>query len=329
MTAPGSAPDPVSALTTPEALTAAIRAAGLDPDRAGQPGPAALASPSYLALESASVLLDGPEGAVFLKVMHPEMRAGFDLPAAMQLARQAGAAGAGPRVVWSDNDMGAIAMQALTGPDWHRASQHMLQDPDVVAGAMQALRRLHATAPLPQRFDPFAQIDAQIAALEGLDALPDDIGWLRRLTFQCRALCRDMPLVPCRNDGAASNLMRGASGQVLLVDYDRAGMNDPMYDLGCLLAEITDFPQDMRAGYIAYAGRFDEAGFARARLWSVVDDMLHALWARRMSRVSARPGVEWLKYGEWRLMRLRLALNHPDFEQMLRLATQPRTRVAA
>ena len=46
----------------------------------------------------------------------------------------------------------------------------------------------------------------------------------------------------------------------------------------------------------------------------------------RMAHVSARGGIEWLKYGEWRLMRLRLALNHPDYEQMIR---QSRERIAA
>lgn len=254
----------MTALVTPDALAQAALAAGLDPALAQRPGPGPLASPSYRALESASVIVDSPEGGAFLKVMHPEMRAHFDLPTAMQLARQAAEAGVGPQVHWSDAGTGAIAMQALTGPDWRTASQFTLQDPAVVAGTMEAMRRLHATAPLAHRFDPFARIDAQIAALDGLDALPDDILWLRRLTFQMQALCDDMPLAPCRNDGAASNLMTGPSGRVMLVDYDRAGVNDPMYDLGCLLAEITDFPHDMRAGFIAYAGRFDEAGFARS-----------------------------------------------------------------
>lgn len=319
----------MTALVTSDALAEAALAAGLDPALSRRPGPGPLASPSYRALESASVMVDGPEGGTFLKLMHPEMRAHFDLPAAMQLARQAGRAGVGPQVRWSDAETGTIAMQALTGPGWRTANQFTLQDPTVVARAMEALRQLHATAPLTQRFDPFARIDDQIAALAERDALPDDIAWLRRLTFRMQALCDDMPLAPCRNDGAASNLMTGPGGAVMLVDYDRAGMNDPMYDLGCLLAEITDFPHDMRAGFIAYAGRFDAGAFARARLWSVVDDMLHALWSRRMSLISARRGVEWLKYGEWRLMRLRMALNHPDFEQMLRLATQPAAGAAA
>ena len=108
----------------------------------------------------------------------------------------------------------------------------------------------------------------------------------------------------------------------LLVVYDRAGMNDPLYDVGVLMAEITDFPYDARPVLAAYLGRFDEHAFARARLWGIVDDMLHALWSRRLARTSARRGVEWLKYGEWRLMRLRMALNDPGFEQLIRLTKE-------
>ena len=312
----------MKALVDDAAMAEALEASGL----AGLPfvpGPAALASPSYRALESASVLVDAPEGPVFLKRMHPEMRDGFDLPAAMRLAAQAGEAGVGPRVIHADAASGTIAMQGLA-LGWRTATQYILQD--ALPAAMAALKVLHGTAPLTHRFDPFARIDAQMAALAAIGALPEDAAWLRRLIGLLEPMLQDAALAPCRNDGAASNLMLGPGGRVLLVDFDRAGMNDPLYDVGCLLAEATDFPQDMQDAFAAYWGHFDPAAFARARLWSVVDDMLHALWSRRMAHVSARGGIEWLKYGEWRLMRLRLALNHPDYEQMIR---QSRERIAA
>lgn len=241
----------------------------------------------------------------------------------MQLAVQAGEAGVGPKVLWTDAEMGAIAIQGLvTG--WRTANQYSLQD--AVPAVMAALKRLHATAPLTRRFDPFARIDAELSALSDLDGLPEDAVWLRRLVGVLEPMMEDAPLAPCRNDGSASNLMLGPDGAVMLVDYDRAGMGDPLYDVGCLLAEVTDFPQDMLPGFIAYWGHADTAAFARARLWATVDNMLHALFARRMARVSVRRGVEWLKYGEWRLMRLRLSLNHPDYEQLIRLS---RERIAA
>ncbi|SMO90475.1 phosphotransferase [Paracoccus laeviglucosivorans] len=312
----------MTALTEDVDMAQAMAAAGLG-GLPFEPGPSPLASPSYKALESRSVLVETPDGPVFLKRMHPEMRDGFDLPAAMQLATQAGAAGVAPRVIWSDSGLGSIAMQGLT-QGWRTATQYSLQA--ALPDAILALRQLHETAPLTHRFDPFAAIDAQIEALAALQVLPEDSIWLRRVIGLLEPMLDDAALAPCRNDGSASNLMLGPDRQVMLVDFDRAGMNDPLYDVGCLLAEATDFPQDMHAAFSVYWGHFDQAAFARARLWSAVDDMLHAFWARRLALVSVRRNVEWLKYGEWRLMRLRLVLNHPDFEQLIRLS---RERIAA
>jgi len=298
-------------------MVEAVLAAGLSMDGA-IPGPLPLASPSYKALESRSVLI----GNVFAKRVHPEMRDGFDLTAAMQAAQHAGEVGVGPKVLSFNIETGFIAMQAML-KGWSTANQGTLQDVEIVASAMASLKAFHQTAQLPSRFDPFAQIDALIEKLRNLDApLPDDIVWLRRLIAQIEPMRETGVLLPCRNDGSSSNLMVGPDRQVMLIDFDRAGMNDPLYDVGCLLAEVTDFERDMHAGYTAYAGAFDEAGFARARLWSHIDDLLHALWARTKAHTSQRRSLEWLKYGEWRLMRARMALMHPNFEEKIRIGVE-------
>lgn len=285
-------------LVTDEMLAEAMAAARVTE---AEPGPDAVASPSYLGLESRSVfgMRDGQR--VFLKVMHPEMRAGFDLVAAMALAQAAGQAGAGPRVLWSEG--AAIVMEAVPGT---AARQVTLQDAGFMRTVMASLRVLHACAPLPNRFDPFARIEA-------MHDLPQDAPWMLALLDSIRAPLMAAPTVPCRNDGSSSNIMTNG----MLVDYDRAGMNDRMYDVGTLLAEMTDFEEDMRPAFAAYGGT--EADFARARLWSIVDDVMHGLWARGQGKTSARRAVEWLKYGEWRLMRARMALRHPQFELKARI----------
>ncbi|WP_138470737.1 phosphotransferase family protein [Poseidonocella sp. HB161398] len=309
------------ALVSPGGLAALLAAAR--PDLAGAPmapGPAALASPSYLGLDSASARIAAPEGGLFLKVIHPEMRGRYDLGAAMQLAAGAGALGAGPEVLWSDAEAGAILMRD-PGPDWQSAKQDRLQDGGFVAAAMAQMRVLHGAAPLAHRFDPFAAIDRTVAeAAAGDVALPQDAGWVLALVETLRAPLMAAPVAPCRNDGSASNLLAGpGAADVLLVDYDRAGMNDPMYDLGVLLAEITDFEAGMVAPAGAYMGAFDAQGFARARLWSIVDDVMHAFEARVAGARSVRGGIEWLKYSEWRIMRARLGLRHPQFEEKIRI----------
>ncbi|WP_394689837.1 phosphotransferase family protein [Hoeflea sp.] len=305
----------MNGLVSDTMMAEAVTAAGFAMDGAIA-GPAALASPSYQALESRSIIT----GGTFVKRIHPEMQEGFDLAAAFELAKRAGQAGAGPKVFWSDPASGAIAMEALDD-DWTTARQNDLQSPAVIKAAMQAMKKLHGCAAISHRFDPFARIDGLMnsCANEGV-ALPDDIVWLRRVIAMAEPLRGSATLAPCRNDGSSSNLMIGPGGKVLLIDYDSAGMNDPLYDVGCLLAEMTDHERDMHDAFAAYAGAFDPVGFARARLWSHVDDMLHALWSRRMAHRSERKAVEWIKYGEWRLLRLRMALVHPLFEEKIRIS---------
>lgn len=305
----------MSHLVDDDMMAETVAAAGLTSAECA-PGPGPVASPSYKALESRSVIT--PDA--FIKRMHPEMVSGFDLEAAMALASQAGKIGVGPEVFWHDASSGGIAMGCLAD-GWSTGNQARLQDPKIVSAAMSGLKALHATDALDARFDPFAQIDTLIDELGRENtALPDDIGWLRRLIAQIEPMQETGTLAPCRNDGSSSNLMLGPDGAVMAVDYDRAGMNDPLYDVGCLLVEITNMERDMHAGYAAYAGAFDEVGFARARLWSYVDDLLHALWARLHATTSQRGSVEWLKYGEWRLIRVRMGLMHPQFEEKIRLA---------
>lgn len=305
----------MSAIVSDRMMGEAAEAAGVSMDRAVA-GPAALASPSYQALESRSVISEG----VFLKRMHPEMQEGVDLVSSFKLATLAGNAGVGPKIHWSAPDMGAIAMEAL-GDGWKTARQSDLQERAVVASVMQAMKTLHACDAISHRFNPFAIIDNLLGSCvrDGIE-LPCDINWLRRVIAMAEPLRECARLAPCRNDGSSSNLMIGPAGKVLLIDYDRAGMNDPLYDVGCLLAEMTDHERDMRDGYVAYAGDFDETGFARTRLWSHVDDLLHALWSRRMAHRSERKAVEWVKYGEWRLLRVRMALSNPSFEEKIRIS---------
>lgn len=305
----------MSQLVSDNMMAESVAAAGLKWTGAVA-GPEALASPSYKALESRSVMTQG----VFVKRMHPEMMRGFDLTAAMALASQAGQIGVGPEVIWHEASSGGVAMRCLQ-EGWSTANQASLQDPEILSTAMSALKTLHSTDTLEARFNPFNKIDTLIEELEREKAdLPDDIAWLRRLIGQIEPMLETGMLAPCRNDGSSSNLMLGPHGTVMLIDYDRAGMNDPLYDVGCLLAEVTNMERDMRAGYVAYAGSFDEAGFSRARLWSYVDDLLHALWARLYAKISQRGSVEWLKYGEWRLIRVRMGLMHPQFEEKIRLS---------
>lgn len=306
----------MSAAPSPEA---ALAAAGL----AGAwivPGPEAVVSPTHRAVESLCWRVEAPQGArLFLKILHPELRPHVDAGAAIEGATLAGGLGAGPRVVWADAATGALLLEDMEGP-FRTGDMAALQRPEAMRGAMAALRRLHAGPALSRRFDPFAEIDRLRGAATAAGApLPDDLPWLSRMVAEIAAATEGAPLAPCRNDGCASNLLFADDGAALLLDFDRAGMNDPLYDVGALLAEQSAFESEMAGAFAAYAGGADTAGFARARLYNAVDDVMQGLWSLTMAATTARRHLEFLKYGHWRFMRARLTLRHPQFEEKLRM----------
>ena len=60
------------------------------------------------------------------------------------------------------------------------------------------------------------------------------------------------------------------------------------------------------------------ATLARCRLYAVADDLAWGVWGLVMDATSSRCHFEFLKYANWRLLRCRMALRHPGFEERLR-----------
>ncbi|MCB5410452.1 phosphotransferase family protein [Pseudogemmobacter faecipullorum] len=286
-----------------------------------RPGPVALASPSGRGLEGEGVFLDlAGGGSGYLKLFHPEVLPFFDLATGFEVARRAGAAGIAPAVLWSDTAAGAILFAAAPS-GWREAKLSDYLSPALRQAKLTALRRLHELPATGQRFDAFARTDALIAEARARQiALPEDLAWCMELLEAARPVLEAAPLALCRNEGTVSNLLIGPGAGVMLIDFDRAGLNDPMYDLGAVLAEMCVEERDMEQAFLYYRGKSDPAGFARARIWSALDDLMHALYCRVLGHISGRKALEWLKFGEWRLMRARLMLSHPGFEEKIRIA---------
>ena len=94
--------------------------------------------------------------------------------------------------------------------------------------------------------------------------------------------------------------------------------NDPWFDVGALLNETCAFEPERREAVEHYAGRFDERLYNRCRLYGAVDDVMGGLWGVTRAVTSARSGIEFYKYGTWRLLHARTTMGARDFESWLR-----------
>ncbi|MCB8876946.1 phosphotransferase family protein [Acidisoma silvae] len=284
-----------------------------------RPGVAAVASPMWQAVEwSNAIAVKGSE-QVFFKCLEPDMSGAIDAVAAYDGAVAAAGQNVGPDVLFASPDRQAVGFQYLASP-WRNAWLGDLQNADVLAAVIAAKKAFREAVPLTRAWDVFAEIRSWLAraAARGT-ALPGDMPELARTAGQIEQAiaASGFDRAPGHNDGQASNIMLGPGGAVMLVDFDCAGMSDPYYDLACILGEACLFEADWRAAIAMQDGSCTESALLRCRAYSVADDLLWGLRGLVLSKISPRRGLEFLKYGEWRLLRARSALRDTQLAQHL------------
>ena len=278
------------------------------------------ASPSWRGIDAAGIVISG-EPPIFAKAYHPEIALYAHMPSIMAAALHAGSIGVGPRIIAHDQGHGLLVMEALT-EGWRAATLADLAPSGRHGFEVIAMRKsLHEGPKLPRDLTVFSHIEELDDALRtGKAYVPEDydklIANIRRIALAVKAVGHD--LRPAHGDGNASNVMIHENGAVRLVDYDLAANRDPYEDLASHLVEAFWFPTDAAAAFEAFHGRMDEKLFARVRLYGIADDLRWTMIALLTSHHSPRKAVEYLKFAEWRLLRARMALRHPDFETLLR-----------
>jgi hypothetical protein len=278
---------------------------------------APVVSPMHRGVASDCVVVraDGVE-PMFLKLAHSDMRVDI-LPEAATAARLAAQAGVAPGVMLEQP--GALGLAYLPS-NWRYARSGDLQDFVLMGEVLKAKRRLHAGERLGRRFCPFTRIETLYTeAIAAGVMLPEDIDHLLRAACLIReaVTAAGFDLAFCHNDAASSNIML-KDGAVMLVDFDIAADNDPWYDIGALINEVCDFDAPRRAAVEMAAGRYEEALFNRCRLYGAVDDLMWGLWGLTRAFTSPRTGIEFWKYGTWRLLHARSTIAARDFELWLR-----------
>lgn len=282
-------------------------------------GCAAHASPSWRGVDAAGILLEC-ERPVFAKAYHGEVSLYGHWPSIVAASRHAGEMGVGPRLIAADIEHGLLIMEAL-GEGWRAATLADLAPGGKYGAAVLKLRKaLHAGPKLPRTLPVGDHIEELHEAIVRAEAyrpadFPELIGKARRIAAAIHASGQD--LVPAHGDGNASNVMIHEDFAPRLIDYDLAANRDPYEDLASHLVEAFWFTADMAAVFEEFHGRADERLFARVRLYGVADDLRWAMIGLLTSHHSPRRSVEYLKFAEWRLLRARMAMRHPDFETCL------------
>jgi thiamine kinase-like enzyme len=199
-------------------------------------------------------------------------------------------------------------------------SEAAFKDLARVERAARAFRRMHRfREPFAGRFDVFAQIDEYLALLRRNKAkIPDGYAALQKQADAARRVLADRPvaLAPCHNDPLAENFL-DAPDRMWLVDWEYAGMNDPMWDLGDLSVEAGFSPEQDEALLHAY---FDAPPPAEQRgrmvLAKGLCDLVWTLWGL-LQVMNDNPAEDFWAYSINRFERCKRLLASEEFAAAL------------
>ena len=162
------------------------------------------------------------------------LRIDHDVAAALGLDRQAEAgilahvasAGLGPAPVFSNPEKGILIMRYLDGRAWTAGD---LDDAGQIRKLAALLRTVHALEPYGRPLDLSGVID-RYARLIATPAADETAADARRLLREL-----DDPSAPhclCHGDPNGANVIEGQG--LLLIDWEYAGVGDPLFDLATL-----------------------------------------------------------------------------------------------
>ena len=230
-------------------------------------------------------------------------------------AAVAAAAGVSPEVIHVDAANGVMVTQLVAdavtmSPEGFRSR---VASP---ARAGEVFGKLHRSGGVfPFRFELFAMIDDYLKVLSGKDvALPPGY---HVVVAEAQAIRRvlaahPVPLVPCHCDPLCENFLDTGT-RMWIVDWEYAGMNDPMWDLGDLSVEggfshLQE--QEMLRSYFGGA----PSGFDHGRMviYKAMCDLLWTLWGL-IQLANGNPADDFRSYADGRFARCKVLMAEPGF----------------
>ncbi|ASM75153.1 phosphotransferase family protein [Pseudosulfitobacter pseudonitzschiae] len=279
-----------------------------------------IAMPMHMALDSYAAVVKHGSTTVFSKAFHTGALAPYTFAGAAEAAERAGKIGIGPKLVLTDVTNQVLVFDFL-GDDWRMAMVSDLQTGPFREAVVAAKRSWHKQPALQTTISPIAVAEFLAARLEPkldqgtlvfkgglsfatMQAVVEKIG--QALAATGADLC------PVHGENTASNVMINPNGSVRLLDFDRAVMADPWWDIGALSLELCRTEQERMELVEIYAGQSNSKLLARMKLYTLIDDFIWACWALLADDGPETSGPELYKYANNRL--IRFGYHHEVFD---------------
>lgn len=240
-------------------------------------------------------------------------------------ARSASDAGVNAELLFFDPADGLMVTRFVDGAITMSA-ERFATDHGAVARAGEALRRLHTTAaPFATEFRLFPMIDEYKALLASKSAtLPDGYDEVQRAAERARAALEARPVAPapCHCDPLCENFLDTGT-RMYVIDYEYAGNNDPMWDLGDLSVEGGfDERQDDLLMRAYFGGDPPPEQTARMVIHKAMCDLLWTLWGV-IQHVNDNPADDFWAYAVGRFERCQALMASERFADSVAVLLGP------
>jgi len=229
-------------------------------------------------------------------------------------ARVAAEAGVNAEVLYFDEADGLMLTRFVDGAVTMNGER--FKDLGAVARAATAFRRMHECGrSFATEFNLFHKMDEYLDYLQKKNArIPDGYPAVQEEAEAVRAALavHRAPLRPCHCDPLAENFL-DTGERIYIIDWEYAGNNDPMWDLGDVSVEA-GFGDDQDAALLGayFGGRPPAAQIGRMVMYKAMCDLLWTLWGV-IQVANENPVDDFWAYATGRFERCKALMGRSDF----------------
>ena len=202
-----------------------------------------------------------------------------------------------------------------------------MRRPEMLRRVAEALRRFHSAAPIPGKFDAHEVVEDYRAKAAGHGVnIPAAYESMHAVSERIRAARGPQHAAPCHNDLLNANFLEDTAppspaatpphewgGQILIVDWEYAGMGDRFFDLANFSVNHEFEVEDDRRLLQTYFGEARDADLASLRMMRFMSDFREAMWGVLQSGISELD-FDFPAYAARHFARLEVAAAQLTFE---------------
>lgn len=240
-----------------------------------------------------------------------------------QAARAAAKAKVSPDVVFCDAKAGVLVTRLID--ECVTMSAEKFRGVSGAAGrAGGVLRKLHHSgATFPERFNAFEKIATYSALLAKKNVkLPEGFDVALREAEGFQSLLGERSLAPCHCDPFCEDFLDERRSRMWIVDWEYAGMNDPLWDLGALSAGGQFSAAQDEELFAAYFGApATAADRGRVMIYKALSGLVWTLWGL-IQHANGNTARDFLAGAGHRFDRVKALMADPAFFTHVKAAGQ-------